>query len=358
MNTTGTTGLMALRYLRAIAVGHDDPMAAVSFAEASTWSAKDAITKSIKAVVGGMTTGGGLATPVGIDFLAALRPLTALGRLPGVRRVPARTRLLQQVGPTRAHWVAQGDAKVVCLGSFTSATLDLKTVAGLTVATEELIASADIDVERALLADLLGAVALEMDIALLSPTNSGSASTPASITHAAGPITVASSSIADLDAALGVAVAQLVAAGSDLRSAAWIMSPQLAAAMALLRGSGGSPAYPALGALGGALAGLPALVSVGLDGNDSDGTSSIALIDGSAIGMTEGEPQLQASRQASIEMSDTPTGDSAAPTATSLVSMFQTDSVALRAVASVDWRLRVPGAVQLVTGISLVEATS
>lgn len=333
-------------------------MAAMAFTESSSWTAKDAISRVIKAGVAGMTTATGLVTPVGTDFLAALRPLTALGRLPGVRRVPARTRLLQQVGRTQAHWVGEGEAKAVSLGTFTSLTLDLKTVAGLTVATEDLVREADIDVERALLADLLGAVALEMDIALLSPTNSGSTSTPASITSQAGAITVAGSTIADLDAALGVAVAQLVAAGSDLRSAAWIMSPQLAAAMALLRGSGGSPAYPALGALGGALAGLPALVSVGIDGNDSDGTSSIALVDGSAIGMTEGEPQLQASRQASIEMTDTPTGDSTTPTGTSLVSMFQTESVALRAVAAVNWLLRVPGTVQMVTGISLVEATS
>lgn len=357
-NTNASLGLSAIRLLRAIAVGRDDPMAAMAFAEASNWIAKDTITKAIKASVGATTTDAGLSTAVGVDFMAALRPSTVLGRLPSVRRLPPRTRLLQQVGRAQARWVGEGQAKGLSLGTFTNLMLNPKTVAGLTVTTEDLIREADIDVERALLADLLRAVALEMDIALLSPTNSGSASTPASITHAAGPITVAGSSIADLDAALGVAVAQLVAAGSDLRSAVWITTPQLASAMALMRGSGGSPAYPALGALGGALTGLPALVSVGIDSVDSDGTSSIALVDGAAIAVTEGQPLLQASRQASIEMLDAPNGDSAAPAATSLVSMFQTDSVALRAVAMVDWLVRVPGAVQLITGISLVQATS
>ena len=61
----------------------------------------------------------------------------------------------------------------------------------------------------------------------------------------------------------------------------------------------------------------------------------------------DGQVTVDASREASLEMSDAPTGDAGAatPVATSLVSMWQTNSLALRAERFINWEKLRTGAV-------------
>jgi hypothetical protein len=67
----------------------------------------------------------------------------------------------------------------------------------------------------------------------------------------------------------------------------------------------------------------------------------------------DGEISIDASREASLEMSDTPTQDSAAatPVAATLVSMFQTNSVAIRAERTINWMRRRATSVVYLTGV-------
>lgn len=349
-----STGLTAIRYLKSLANGRGDGAAALGFAQSQReWGVdKEFVVTRLKAAVGGLELSsieGG--SQVGHDLMAALRPLTIVGRLQNLRRVPPRTPLLTQVTGSTASWVGQGQGRRLSVGTYERGEIELLTVAALSVATDELLRDGSMEGETELLRDLLAACVEALDRAFIDAANTGSAGiTPASVTSSATPIVSGGGTIAYLDADLATAVRQLVAAGSNLSMAAWVMSDVMAAGMGLARGTGGGPAYPGLGALGGTLAGLPVLTSSAVPA-DSDG-EQIALVDASQVTFAEAQPNLRVSRDTAIEMSTTPTGDSTVPTAaTTLVSMFQADSAALMAQLAVNWQLRRDGCTQVITGV-------
>jgi hypothetical protein len=59
----------------------------------------------------------------------------------------------------------------------------------------------------------------------------------------------------------------------------------------------------------------------------------------------DGQVTVDASREASIQMLDNPTNDSGVPTPTTVVSMYPTDSIALRAHRFINWKKRRSAAV-------------
>lgn len=61
---------------------------------------------------------------------------------------------------------------------------------------------------------------------------------------------------------------------------------------------------------------------------------------------------IDASREASLQMLDNPTNNSATPTATTMVSMFQTNSVAMRVERYINWAKRRASAVSVLTGVN------
>ena len=72
----------------------------------------------------------------------------------------------------------------------------------------------------------------------------------------------------------------------------------------------------------------------------------------------DGQVTIDASREASLEMLDNPTNNSATGTATSLVSMFQTNSVALKAERYINWAVRRPAGVQYIEAAAYTSVTS
>ena len=347
-------GTLAIRYLKALANGRDDPYAALRFAESQRdWGQhKDVIATRLKAAVAGLglnSIEGG--SQVHHDLLAALRPLTIVGRLQNLRRVPPRIPMLTQAMGSVATWVGQGQGRRLSVGTYERENLELLTVAAMSVATEELLRDGSMEAEGALLHDLLAACVQALDGAFIDPSSAGATGiTPASVTSDATPIPSGGATIADLDADLATAVRQLVDAGSNLSFASWILSPKLAAGLALARGSGGASAFPEMGVLGGRLAGLPAITSVACPA-DSDGEVLI-LLDQSQITFAEHQPNLAVSRHASVEMSDSPAQDSTTPNAASgLTSMFQADCAALLASLACNWKLRRDGCVQVIAGL-------
>lgn len=66
----------------------------------------------------------------------------------------------------------------------------------------------------------------------------------------------------------------------------------------------------------------------------------------------DGQVVIDASREASLQMEDSPTNSSKTGTGAQLVSMFQTNSVAIRAERFINWRKRRPEAVAYVSGVN------
>ena len=95
---------------------------------------------------------------------------------------------------------------------------------------------------------------------------------------------------------------------------------------------------------GGEALGLPAHAS------KAAGTT-LALIDPSGIALGEAEVSLRTSREASVQMLDTPTNDTVTPTATSLVSLWQTNSFGLLTEKTINWEASRPS-VSVITGVA------
>jgi hypothetical protein len=113
-----------------------------------------------------------------------------------------------------------------------------------------------------------------------------------------------------------------------------------------------APLFPGMNIRGGDLLGVPTIVS------DHVAAGNVILVFAPEIYLSDdGTVTVDASREASIEMLDNPTnspsdldGSTPAPTATSMISMYQTNNVALRAERAVNWSKRRSTAVSLITG--------
>jgi hypothetical protein len=119
----------------------------------------------------------------------------------------------------------------------------------------------------------------------------------------------------------------------------------------LSKTASGQRIWPDLTWAGGMLSGIPTLVSDGLP------SGTAVLLDASAIAAFPGEVQIDSSRAASLQLDDSPTqastgGSPAAPTPTSLVSLFQTNSVAARAERTFAFKLLRADAAASLSGVS------
>lgn len=329
-----TPGMAAARVMIAKGVAGNDLISAEGYARAQRWLDEEQIVNYIKAGVPSINSTGGVSD-IGADLWLALRPMSIIGRLLGVRPLPVRTSLLLQTTRFSAAWLAEGESIPMSKAAFSRGSMEYSRVASITVVSNELLHNASVDAARAITTDMLAAGAYQMDRALVDRTNDGSGNRPVSLTYGVTPITCASGAVAAIDAALKAAVQQLTAQGNNLRTCAWVMSEQLAVALSLLRGSGGALAYPDVGVLGGSLCGLPVLTSAAVDA-EGVANGKILLLDGGEVSVAYGEPILMTSTSATIDMNAVPgEGELITP-----VSMFTAEATALLCSLRVTWKTR------------------
>ncbi|WP_421952114.1 phage major capsid protein [Pelagibacterium sp.] len=107
----------------------------------------------------------------------------------------------------------------------------------------------------------------------------------------------------------------------------WVLAPNVLRKAATAVSVTGQRVFPELGLQGGTILDVPAMASDALDDGE------MILVDGMGIGGDNEAITLEASNDTSIQFVAEPTNDSDTPTATELVSMFQTNSVAILATA-------------------------
>lgn len=300
------------------------------------------------------------------DFAEYLRPMTILGQfgsngVPSLRRVPFRVRLLSQTGGLSASWVGEGKSKPLTEGVFASTTLSPLKVAAIAVSTEEVIRDSSPSAEMLIRDDLARACAYKLDNDFINPNVAASAGvSPASITNGLTFNTYLFDSVGNSEANIRTDVRKVwnafIAANNPPSQAVWVMSSQTAAALSLLVNSLGQQAFPNVTMRGGTFLSIPVITSehVGnyAESPVDDTMSFVWLVNAADIYLAdEGGVQVDMSREASLEMVDTGTQSSVSPpgiTATSMVSMFQTNSVAFRAERTINWsRRRTPSVVGL-----------
>ena len=315
-----------------------------------------------KAAVGAHDTAGGLVgdeTSAFADFIEFLRPMTILGKfgadgVPSLRRVPFRVPLVGQATGGDGYWVGEGKAKPLTKFDFTRTTLEPLKVANIAVATEEVLRDSSPSAETILRDQLAAALAARLDIDFIDPDKAAVAGvSPASITNG---VTFTVSSGTDADAVRADVKAlfnAFIAANNAPTSGVWIMPATVALSLSMMLNPLGQQEFTGIGMNGGTFMGLPVIVSEYVPtayDPDAAGAAAagaiVALVNAQDIYFADdGAIAVDMSREASLEMNDAPTGDSVAPTAASLVSMFQTNSVAFRAERSLNWAKRRPSAV-------------
>lgn len=355
MNTTKAATVA--RYLRSLSISRDEPGAAVAFASSQNWSDSHRIVSQVRSAAPALGSSPSVIAPVALDFVDLVRPMTIIGRLQGLRRMPFGARMVGLTAATRAHWVATGNSIPISGTAFTSPyEIHRKAVAAILVAADELLRDSDPLVERALVADLVGATVAAIDEAFIDLDNTGSDASPASITSTGFTEAASLSDVDSISHDLTLLVDALLDGGGDLTHAAWVLHPRTATFFAAMRGACGGVVHPGMGITGGTLLGLPALVSaaVPLD-TGSPATTQISLIDASGVLLVdEGEAEVSLSQHATLELDTEPTGDASTPTAASKhrVSMFQSGTTAIKAMRYLNWLPRRATVAASLTGVS------
>jgi len=131
------------------------------------------------------------------------------------------------------------------------------------------------------------------------------------------------------------------------------MTSTTALALSMMMNHLGQPGVPGINMAGGTFNGVPVIVSEYLDNSAGSAGGIVILANARDIWLADdGQVTVDASREASLQMMDNPTNNSATPTHTSMVSMYQTNSVALRAERFVNWAKRRTSAVSWLDAVT------
>lgn len=323
--TTQALGRTAARFLKAKAMHLRDAVAADAFLERTLWNEK----LSIKAAISATGTGNGAAflAQVGREHMAHVRAVSCVGRMVDEMRViEPGTRIARQTSGPAASWFEEGAPIPVVRAVFAKGTgLGLRHVGAIAVQTAELVRSTD--GEAIIAMDLARAQAEAIDLAFVDPTNDGSGGRPVAATYGQQSIIASSSAPADF----AQAIEALADGGGDVARARWIMRPELHALMMMTQ----------IAAADGRIGGIPVLTTKALP--KDTGGSPIALVDPTGIEFVGGvDAELGVSTQGDLAMSDDPANEPG------MVSLFQSNLVAFRAVAAINWRAAAGRAVAIV----------
>ncbi len=341
-------GLAVARLYRALVMGHGDWAEARAFAEGQRWTNTPTVVTALRAAVEALdpTEQAAMMQPVAWDFAEFIRPMTIVGRLQGMRRVPFDVPMLRMEDGATASWAGEGAPMPISAASFgETQVLKRAKCSAVTVVPEELARSSNPAAELALRDDLGRAAAQAIDTAFIDPSNAGGTERPASVTHGATTFNSTGGTLANVDADLRAMVDAL----DDLTAAHWIVHPRTATALSLMRGTGGAPAFPTINARGGMLLGLPAIVSANVPvvaGSPSETT--IILLDADGIALADDNAaDFEVARHASVVMDDAPEAG-----AQQLLSLWQAGLAALRAQRWINWRARRSGIAAVLSGVS------
>ena len=268
---------------------------------------------------------GSLVGNISGEFLELLRPATAIGRIPGLRKVPFNTKVPAQTAGGTYNWVGEAKPKPVTKLVLTSTTLPMTKAAGIIVLTEELARLSNPNAEDVAREDMIAGISAFVDAQFIDPAVAAVANVkPASVTNGVTPI----ASVGPLSDLVAIASA-FTAAGVPLTGLTYIMSPSNALVLSFRRDANGNVSFPDMTADGGKVNGLNVVTS------GAAGSNVIGLIPSLILYGDEGGVEIDVATQASLQMSDAPMDPADATTV--FVSLWQNNLIGLRAEWFVSW---------------------
>jgi HK97 family phage major capsid protein/HK97 family phage prohead protease len=352
-------GIRFARYAKCLAISTKTHQPIDRVAEGIYGKADPDLVDIVKAAVSAMTTAntdaligneGGFA-----DFVEFLRPMTIVGRfgtgnIPALTRVPFRVPLISEASETDAQWVGEGKGKPLTKFTVGRNEISPLKIATIAVQTMELIRDSSPSSDVLLRNSLAKAIARRSDLSFIDPASAAVPNVrPASILNGVTAVTNSAATGADaVREDVQALIGAFVAANNPLQSGVWIMSATYALRLMMMLNPLGQREFPGITMQGGTFFELPVIVSNYL-------TDYVALVNAEDIYLAdEGGVDVAMSTEASLEMVDTPTQDSGAadPVETTVVSMFQTNSVAFRAERTMNWARRRASAVSWMDNIT------
>jgi HK97 family phage major capsid protein len=289
-----------------------------------------------------LTEGGAFA-----DFAEYLRPQTIVGKL-NLRNVPFDTALGISTSAGAGYWVGEGQPKPLTSFNFDKTTLAPLKCANIVVLTQELLLRESANAETMVRDEMRNALVQLIDTAFVDPANSGTSNVkPASVANGAPHSAATGTGDAqDVRDDLRSLINEFIAANQQGGEIVLLMRATDALGAGMMVNALGQPEFPNISMGGGSL--FPGL-SVVTSQTVPSGTI-IALQPSEIFLADDGGFKVDVSTEASLEMLTNPTNASADGTATAMVSMFQTNSVAFLCERIINWKKRRTTAVTYLTG--------
>ena len=274
------------------------------------------------------------------DFIDYLYSKTLYAQL-GLREIPAHVTIKGQDGAATGYWVGESKAIPMSKPDFSTVSLTPLKVAALTTMSKELLRDSSPSAEMWIRDSLVNAAAQRIDTTFISTTAASAGVSPAGILNNIAATTSAGTDTASVLNDIKELRYRFIAAKNS-GGLVWCMNPALASSLSLTRNALGQKEFTEINQNGGMLEGDPVYVSENVNAN------YLVLLKPSdiyRIGL--GGVEVSMSEHATIEQSDGPTGASDTPTdqAEGIVGMFQTESVALKVVQSINFARRRTSAV-------------
>lgn len=368
-------GMRFARAAMCIMAAKGSRMDAISYAQ-EFYSGDEGLQQYIKTAVGGATTANNQApaaqyTDLLNEFIEYLRPLTVLGkfgsslslmnggqvRYPALTRVGFYTRTGRQTAGGTGGWVGEGKPMKLTKGTFDTVTLAALKVGAISVLTKESIRFGVPSSEEKVRNDLSGAIIATIDTDLLDPGNAGTANVkPAALTYNIAATAVSGTTAAAFRVDLKNMLSTMIAAGIQPSSIVLVMSQGIALSLSLMRNALGNREFPDLTMQGGYVEGIPVIASEAVTSLGSPTANMIAAVNAGDVFLADdGGIDISASDQASLQMDDAPsTQDGTTGTGTSLVSLWQTGMLGIKAEREINWTLARSAAVQYLSGVAYV----
>jgi HK97 family phage major capsid protein/HK97 family phage prohead protease len=351
-------GIQFARYAMCMGLARGNPYEAKQLAKDNYGDHSAALVKLIErtAVGAAATSVTGWASelvPYNImdDFIEYLRPRTILGKfgtngVPDLRRVGFNTRTSGFSAGFTANWVGEGLPVPLSKAVAYTMMLTWAKLEALAVLTKEEMRFSNPSAEAKVRDDLTRAIIQKQDKDFIDPAKGPVANvSPASITYQTVPIPPSGTTGAALRSDLAALMTTFANALLDPSDIVLIMSTVDALNLSLMLNTLGVPVFPGVTMQGGNLLGFPVITSEALVSIGSPIERIIVAVKAGDIYLADdGVVTVDASDQASVEMSDAPTQNGITGSGASMVSFWQAGLVGLKAMREITWKLRRTGA--------------
>lgn len=277
------------------------------------------------------------------DFIEYLYGMTLYDKLP-LREVPHNVTIKGQDGAATGYWVGESKAIPATTADFSTVTLTPLKVAAIASVSNELLRDSSPSAEMLVRDALVQACAQRVDATFISTTAASAGVSPAGILNGvAGHNTHGSTAegvIADVKQ-----LYDLFIAAKNTSGLGFVTTPSLAKAMSLMLTALGVRQFPEMTGNGGSLLGDPVWV-----GDNVPSGAFILLKPSDIYRIGDLGVSVSISNVATIEQDSAPQGAQDTPTAASatLMSMFQTESTAIKIVRPINFAKRRSSAVQYI----------